>query len=124
MDKESKLLRKVGTRNPFKVPDHYFEDFTRELMNRLPEKEVSPTEQELTLWQRVKPWVYMTAMFCGLMLSARVFLGEPREESFPLTEAEAEGIPDEDWREIIQKSMMDDYSLYEYLTEVDTEYYY
>ena len=29
MGKEDNILRKVGTQNPFRVPEHYFEDFTQ-----------------------------------------------------------------------------------------------
>ena len=50
MGKEDNLLRKVGTGNPFRVPDQYFEDFTQELMNKLPEKEPMTSMPEITLW--------------------------------------------------------------------------
>lgn len=119
MEKENNILRKVGRQNPFRVPDQYFENFTQQMMEQLPEKEVLPMP-ELTLWQRVKPWVYMVAMFCGIMFSAKIFIGEPQEEPFPISLAEIENIPEEDWKEIIDKSMIDDYSLYEYLTEATT----
>ena len=38
MGKEDLILKKVGTKNPFNVPDGYFDNFTKELMNQLPEK--------------------------------------------------------------------------------------
>jgi len=120
MGREDNILRKVGTSNPFRVPDHYFEDFTQELMNKLPEKEPMPLMSEPTLWQRVKPWIYMTAMFCGIMLSVRVFVGEPQKDEFPaISQIEAENLTDEDWEIMIDYIMMDDYSLYQYLTNAD-----
>ena len=120
MGKEDNILRKAGTSNPFRVPDHYFEDFTQELMNKLPEKEPMPLMSEITLWQRVKPWIYMTAMFCGIMLSVRVFVGEPQKDEFPaISQIEAENLTDEDWEIMIDYIMMDDYSLYQYLTNAD-----
>ena len=39
MKEEDKILKKIGTENPFRVPDGYFENLTSEVMNRLPEKE-------------------------------------------------------------------------------------
>lgn len=39
MKEEDNILKKVGTENAFRVPEGYFENFTSELMNRLPEKE-------------------------------------------------------------------------------------
>jgi len=120
MGKEDNILRKVGTSNPFRVPNHYFENFTQELMNKLPEKEPIPLLEEPTLWERVKPWIYMTAMFCGIMLSVRVFVGEPRKEELPMIgQAEAVNLPDEDWEIMIDHIMMDDYTLYQYLTDAD-----
>ena len=117
MGKEENILRKVGTKNPFQVPDHYFEDFTKELMSKLPEKEPLLPVAEPTLWQRVKPWVYMAAMFCGIMLSVRIFGGEPQKEEFPITKAGAEMLTDDEWEIMVRRTLIDDYEFYEYLTE-------
>lgn len=122
MGKEDNILKKVGTQNPFSVPDHYFEEFTRELMDKLPEKEPLPVMNEPTLWQRVKPWIYMAAMFCGIMLSVRVFVGEPKKGEFPITQAEVEDITDEEWEIMIGKTFIDDYEMYEYLTDANTNH--
>ncbi len=120
MGKEDNILRKAGTSNPFRVPDHYFENFTQELMNKLPEKEPMPLMSEPTLWERVKPWLYMTAMFCGIMLSVKVFVGVPQKDEFPaISQTEVERLPDEDWEIMIDRIMMDDYTLYQYLTDAN-----
>ena len=120
MERENNILRKAGTRNPFKVPEWYFEGFTQELMDRLPEKEMIPEMQEPTLWQRVKPWIYMTAMFCGIMLSVKIFVGNPSKDEFPaISQTEVENLPDEDLEIMIDRIMMDDYTLYQYLTDAN-----
>ena len=120
MGKEDNILRKAGTSNPFRVPDHYFENFTQELMTKLPEKEPMPLMSEPTLWERVKPWLYMTAMFCGIMLSVKVFVGVPQKDEFPaISQTEVERLPDEDWEIMIDCIMMDDYTLYQYLTDAN-----
>ena len=120
MGKEDNLLRKVGTGNPFRVPDQYFEDFTQELMNKLPEKEPMTSMPEITLWQRVKPWIYMTAMFCGIMLSVKIFVGNPSKDEFPaISQTEVENLPNEDLEIMIDRIMMDDYTLYQYLTDAN-----
>lgn len=118
MEEENKILRKAGTKNPFTVPEGYFENFTQELMNNLPEKEPLLPISEPTLWQRVKPWVYMTAMFCGIMLSVKIFVDKPQQEEFPFSYIEPENITDEEWEIISDRSMIDNYELYEFLTEV------
>jgi len=59
-------------------------------------------------------------MFCGIMLSVRVFVGEPQKEEIPhINVADAENIPDEDWEIIIDGIMMDDYTIYQYLTDAN-----
>ncbi|MBO5000278.1 MAG: hypothetical protein J6C58_05545 [Bacteroidaceae bacterium] len=122
MEEEKRILRKIGTKNPFTVPEGYFDSFPQELMEKLPEKEPLLSVSEPTLWQRVKPWIYMTAMFCGIMLSVRIFVGEPpKQEEFPITYIEAESLSDEEWEIISDGSMIEDYELYNYLTEAETE---
>ena len=120
MKEENNLLRKVGKKDHFRVPDRYFEDFSKELMNNLPEKETFDATQEITMWQRVKPWLYMTAMFCGIMLSVKLFVGDSQQEEFiSIPPIEAESLTDEDWKHLIDQSMIDDYSLYELLTDTE-----
>ena len=62
-------IRKSG----FQVPEGYFENFTDRMMAQLPEKEEEV--YTLTLWQRVRPWAYMAAMFMGISLMVRLFTG-------------------------------------------------
>ena len=69
MKEEDNILKKVGKENVFRVPDGYFENLTSEVMSRLPEKETPAIiKREPTKWERIKPWVYMTAMFAGAAL--------------------------------------------------------
>ena len=119
MGKEDNILKKVGTQNPFRVPEHYFENFAEELMGKLPEKEPVQFSAEPTLWERVKPWLYMTAMFCGIMLSVRIFVGEPKKDEFPISQAEAEMLPDEAWENFIRRDFTDNYETYQFLTDID-----
>ena len=118
MAKEDKILKNIGKKNPFTVPEHYFEDFTQELMDKLPAKETILQAEESTLWLRIKPWLYMAAMFCGIMLSVRIFVGEPQKDKFPISQAEAEMLPEEDWENFMRRAFNDDYETYQYLTDV------
>lgn len=119
MSQENKILEKIGKENPFKVPENYFEEFTQELMKKLPAKETILQAEEATLWLRIKPWLYMAAMFCGIMLSVRIFVGEPKEEAFPITLQDAEMLQDEEWENMVRRNFIDNYEIYEYLTEAD-----
>ena len=119
MAKEDKILQNIGKKNPFTVPEQYFENFTQELMDKLPAKETILQAEEPTLWQRVKPWLYMAAMFCGIMLSVRIFVGEPQQEEFPISQAEAEMLPEEEWENFIRRAFTDNYETYQFLTDID-----
>lgn len=118
MKEEDKLLEKFGRKNPFNVPEGYFENFTNELMDKLPEKENVP-ELKITTWQRIKPWIYMTAMFCGLMFSFKVLTSNPEKDDSNSSENSLSLFSDAELEIIIDNSMVDDYTLYTYITDAD-----
>ena len=41
MKEEDKIHQILGTENPFRVPDGYFDHFASELMSQLPEKKTA-----------------------------------------------------------------------------------
>jgi hypothetical protein len=69
---ESKILDKLGKDAGFKVPDNYFNDFNARLMESLPEVKITE-EEKPTMWVRVRPFVYMAAMFAGVWLMMNIF---------------------------------------------------
>jgi hypothetical protein len=60
-------LEKLKGRNPFRVPDGYFESFTENMMSRLPKKPKKEPEI-ISMYDRAKPWLYMAAAFTGIIL--------------------------------------------------------
>ena len=62
--------------NPFKIPENYFENFIADTMSKLPEHPVEQPEA-VSLWERVQPWIYMTAMFAGIALMISLFADKP-----------------------------------------------
>lgn len=124
MKEEDKLLKKIGTENPFRVPEGYFESFTSDLMSRLPEKEKTDVHREPTTWEKVRPWLYMAAMFIGAALIIRV--ASPGEtvsngQQQQQIAADESDIEMEYIRTAIENTMMDDYSLYVYLSDENAE---
>ena len=55
------------------VPDGYFESFSKQMMDKLPAYPEAPRPEILSRWQRVKPYVYMAAMFAGIWLTMKMF---------------------------------------------------
>ena len=124
MKEEDNILKKVGKENIFRVPDGYFENLTSEVMSRLPEKETPAIiKREPTKWERFKLWVYMTAMFVGAALIIRVASTDrtPANNRIAMDEPETEVVSDEYISAVLDNSMLDDYSLYVYLTDAGTE---
>jgi hypothetical protein len=76
MNKKMNHLDQISKDNPFKTPEGYFEGLTAQIMSGLPEKAQEETN-EVSMWTRVKPWVYMAAMFAGIFLMVKVFVGSP-----------------------------------------------
>lgn len=62
----------MGKDAGFKVPENYFADFNKQLMESLPEPNITP-ELKPSLWLRVRPYVYMAAMFAGIWCTMRIF---------------------------------------------------
>ena len=75
MKKENIKLDELMNRQPFRVPEGYFEGFTADIMSRLPEKTVSEVKT-ISLYDRVKPWLYMAALFAGAIILFNIFSGK------------------------------------------------
>ncbi len=103
----NKLEEIDRTRNPFKVPDNYFVRFNEEMMSRLPEKEIVPPHT-VPLWDKVKPWVYMAAMFVGLYITIQFLTRESESvhmashQSVVQTSSENDSSPADDYWSTVQ----------------------
>ena len=70
---DSTILEKYGKDPGFKVPENFFEDFNKRMTEMLPDVEITPVDIKPTMWQRIKPLVYMAAMFAGVWCMMQVF---------------------------------------------------
>ena len=69
--------------SPFKIPESYFEDFVGNLMKQIPDNQASsstspmlssgPVEEKVTLFSRIKPYLYLAAMISGLAFGVKVY---------------------------------------------------
>lgn len=125
MKEEDTLLKKLGKDNSFKVPDGYWEYLTSEVMNKLPEKEKAVFKEEpVRRWTRLKPLLYMAAMFVGAALIVRVASTNHKPaaaDEVAVTAGDTEVISDEMIDAALDCAMLDDYSLYVYLSNASVE---
>lgn len=69
---EDRLKDKIGREPGFRVPDGYFDSLADEVSAKLPEREVSEPAP-LSRWHRVRPYIYLAAMFAGIWCMMKMF---------------------------------------------------
>lgn len=73
---DSESLRGLSRDDGMRTPEGYFADFARRMEAALPEQpwekpEAAPARR--TLWNVVRPYVYMAAMFAGIWCMMNIF---------------------------------------------------
>ena len=71
--KNSKLDDLKG-KQPFRVPEGYMAGLTNQIMDRLPELPKEEEPQSVSLMDRIRPWLYLAAVFIGMGLFFRVIV--------------------------------------------------
>ncbi len=60
MKKSDDILKNIGNKTPFTVPENYFEDFSKKIVEQTAEKHVS-------IFEKTKPILYFVAMLAGFL---------------------------------------------------------
>ncbi len=68
---EDRLNEKIARDTGFRVPEGYFEQFIEHTSQSLPERK--QREIRLSRWQKVRPYVYLAAMFAGIWCMMKMF---------------------------------------------------
>lgn len=110
MKKQENILDRVGGKTGYKVPEGYFEQLSSRIVEQLPEREI-PQPEVVTTWQRLRPYLYMAAMFAGIWLMVQVFVAPIVNEEREMTAALEQ---EEDMEEYMLYSM-DEYTIFETL---------
>ena len=120
MKDDKDLMARCGKECPFKVPEGYFEHFHEQLMESLPESApASAPAAKVTLMERIKPWLYMAAMFVGIVFIVQglMYVHESRLEANSITAFE--DVYTEEIDHFMSSSLYSEYVLYSYLTTTD-----
>lgn len=74
---ESEPLNAIGGQSGMTVPEGYFKEFNERMFSQLPVLEFEDEhKRELvkrSIWSRVRPYVYMAAMFAGIWCMMNIF---------------------------------------------------
>jgi len=76
IETEKNIIDELRDRQPFRVPEGYFEGFTDDFMSRLPKK-VTHETKVISLYDRAKPWLYLAAIFAGIIILFNIFNKSP-----------------------------------------------
>lgn len=79
MKENNDILSQIGKDSGFKVPENYFSDFAARMAENLPEQNIKPLPKPST-WLRIRPYVYMVAMFAGIWCMMQIFNGVSNKE--------------------------------------------
>ncbi len=66
--KENDILSKIGRNDGTTVPEGYFDDFATRMIVSLPQQEWErePVVLHRSVWQKIRPYIYLAAMFMGV----------------------------------------------------------
>lgn len=112
------ILDNIDRKSGMSVPEGYFEALPEKIMKRLPETEPF-VEEPVSVWDRVKPWVYMAAMFAGIALMFKVFTWNS-DSSGNMAKMNNDVVPEltsDEAEALFFYDNVTDYSLYEYISE-------
>lgn len=118
MNTDSELKARYGTKTPYKVPEGYFEQFHEQLMSRLPE---ATPEAKITLMTRIKPLLYLAAMFVGIVFLMQGIAYVQHSQTARSEQMALEELYDDEADHFMSSSLYDEYVLYSYLTTADYE---
>ena len=120
-------LDQPGNKEVFKVPEHYFENLQAEIQRRI-EVEPAPDQGRRLFMNRLKPVLYMAAVFVLLLFSVRAVLNLTNTDNKQSIISKTEGAEIEEIQESamtaeeILLSSLDEYSLmYYYINQDELE---
>lgn len=131
--KNSKLDDLKG-KQPFRVPEGYMAGLTNQIMDHLPELPKEEEPQSVSIMDRIRPWLYLAAVFIGMGLFFRIIVDADKSVNqasvdsllvqSEVSEAAVEAIDadisadDADYLEYIE-DQYNDYLLQESLTDLE-----
>ena len=77
MKEDNDILKTIGRSDGMTVPDGYFADFAELMAGQLPQRPelaaMNVVAPPASLWGKLRPYVYMAAMFAGVWCMLKIF---------------------------------------------------
>ena len=119
MEREEFLVERLGRKQPFKVPNGYFEDFAAQMMDKLPEKEAQIVRMKPHGWKKYRPFAYAAACVCAAIFCVGTYLHSNSSEE-QLSQNVATVQPTSTYSaidEVADYTMMDNVDFYAYVSD-------
>ena len=118
MNEEMYIQEKVGKRNPFRVPEVYFDNLTAQVMQNLPEQ---PKRRAKSVFMR--PVFYAAASVCALLVAGAAWMWRPAADGTSTDTVQAQAVVQpqqqdascEYMDEAVDYMMLDNHEIYAYL---------
>ena len=88
MNEEDYLNSRMGKNNPFTVPEGYFEQLTKQVMDKIPQAVITEMKPEkkparVAVMKRLRPWLYAAACICVAVFIAAIAFNDRSEMATP-----------------------------------------
>lgn len=110
-NEEEYLISKMGKKTPFSVPEGYFEQFTKQIMEQLPERK----HAKKAVIKQLRPWLAAVACVCvGAFVAALAFSSQEStmEQQTATSEQDATFYSDNYIEEEANYAMIDNQEIY------------
>jgi hypothetical protein len=112
-NEEQYIRQQMGTKNPFRVPEGYFDQFATELMKQLPQEEnCMPKARQIPLMQRLRPLLYVAACLLIGIISVSIYFSSSDAEDNAAQMANASEATDTYFDEATEYAMVDNTDIY------------
>ena len=107
INEEDYLNTKMGKRNPFTVPEGYFEQLTQHIMDQIPQADTTETKAvtremqplhkpaRVAVMKRLRPWLYAAACICVGVFIAAIAFNNRSEVAAPQSAAQQIAVNDQ-----------------------------
>lgn len=119
MNEEKYIKQRMGGRQPFLVPDHYFDDFASKVMSQLPEQttreRIATQPKKSHRIVALRTWMYSAACLVTILVCGTLYLQKEETKSPEVHTAEnvADGFVDA----AADYAMIDNADIYAYLQD-------
>ena len=104
MNEEKLIIERFGNENPFRVPEHYFDEFPQRVMKRIAQQK---RRRKMIRWG-------IAAMMTGIMFSSAFIMNNFRQQDATLEADNTQYIED-----ALDYSMINNMEIATYLTEAE-----